>query len=252
MSVRLNKMEIRKNGFFITKTKPFEAIGTFHPDIVKQTFDFAYKMSFGKAGEHRQQRSGGSRYRKNGEIFANTFQGKLSEFAVYNTLKDNFQLNEPDLSTYGLGRWDDFDFLIEGKKASIKSTKSFGNLLLLETKDWNNNAEYIPNLAKGEAVYDLFILVRIKPDCEYLLKKQSFLYSDLADKSILHKFISSAQWEFDIPGFITNKDLLFAINNKLIINKGEMLNGKTKMDASNYYIQAADMHSINNIKGAIR
>jgi hypothetical protein len=44
---------------------------------------------------------------------------------------------------------------------SIKATKHFGQLLLLETKDWNNNGQYIPNLSlEKQSQYDYFILVR--------------------------------------------------------------------------------------------
>lgn len=52
---------------------------------------------------------------------------------------------------------------------------------------------------------------------------------------------------FDIPGFITNDDLKYLIKNKYIINRGDLLNGKTKMDANNYYCHIEDMHNILNI-----
>ena len=37
----------------------------------------------------------------------------------------------------------------------------------------------------------------------------------------------------------------------MIIKKGEFLNGRTKMDAENYYIQAGDMKDINELVNII-
>lgn len=242
----LNKMKVTEKGLFINRPEPFIPVSTFKKETIKTTFDFAYEMSFGASGEHRDHRSGGTHIRKKNEIFANTFQGKLSEFAIYNTLYKIFNLPKPDLSTYGLGEWDDYDFVIDDKKISIKSTKSFGNLLLLEKKDWNKSAEYIPNISKGKSVYDFFILVRIKPYCEDIFK--DFKFSDFQNKENLKSKILSLTWEYDIPGFITKDDLKYAINNNYIIKQGEKLNGKVKMDADNYYIQAGDMKSLDLMK----
>ncbi len=52
-------------------------------NIIIESFNFAYNMVFGE-GYHRKHRSGGQYSRKNGELFANTFQGKIAEFVVYN------------------------------------------------------------------------------------------------------------------------------------------------------------------------
>lgn len=244
----LKKMDVRSDGIYINGKKEFVSnIEKFKSDTIKETFDFAYAMSFGMSGEHRKYRSGGTHLRKNGEIFANTFQGKLSEFAVYNSLQKFFKLSKPDLSTYGLGEWDDYDFVINNKKISIKSTKSFGNLLLLETKDWNESGEYIPNIEKGTSVYDIFILVRLKPCCEDILKKMRLLYSNSESKEKLEKEILFLEWNYDIPGFITQEDFKYAIINRHIIKQGDLLNGKTRIDADNYYVQASDMKNLDLI-----
>lgn len=73
---------------FFTSTRFFKTLAFFSLSDVKSAFDFAYDMSFGKNGEHRDHRSGGTYERKPGEIFANTFQGKLCEFAIYEVLKN--------------------------------------------------------------------------------------------------------------------------------------------------------------------
>lgn len=54
-------------------------------ETFRNTFDFSYAMTFGNEGEHRSDSfTGNSGYtRRKGEIFVDTFQGKLSEFATY-------------------------------------------------------------------------------------------------------------------------------------------------------------------------
>ena len=227
----------RIKSFAVTRT--FNPIGTISIDDVIEAFDFAYSMTFGSDGEHRDHRTGGTHRRKNGEIFANTFQGKLCEFAIYETLKDSHKINKPDVSLYNLGKWDSFDFNIDDYIVSIKSTKSFGQLLLLEKKDWNANGEYIPN---GNEKYDFTFMVRIKNDPESIMKSNRLLYSDYCEKDKLWELFCDNDWSFDIPGYITQEELVFLINNNYIINKGDLLNGKTPMDADNYYCHLGDMH----------
>lgn len=244
----LRKLEDRDNGLFINYKKGFNPIGSFKKKTIEITFDFAYDMSFGEGGRHRDHRSGGSHSRKKGEIFANTFQGKLSEFAVYNVLYKQFSMRKPDLDTYDLGEWDSCDFEINDKKVSVKSTKSYGNLLLLETKDWNNEGQYIPNIEKGHSDYDIFILVRINPYCEDILRGKRVLYSNACNKDELFNEICGQNWTYDIAGFATKEQLKYAISNKHIIRRKELLNGRIPMDADNYYIQSGDMIDIGDIK----
>lgn len=101
-------------------------------------------MSFGNKGQHRDHRTGGNNKRKNGEIFINTFQGKLSEIAVSYFIRKlnktaSKKLSKLDFETNSLGIWDDTDITVGNIKISVKFTSNKGNLLLLETKDWNEN-----------------------------------------------------------------------------------------------------------------
>ena len=59
--------------------------------------------------------------------------------------------------------------------------------------------------------------------------------------------ITKNKQEYDIPGFITINELKYIIANQHVINKEDMLNGKTRMDAKNYYCQAGDLYPISNI-----
>ena len=239
------KMYANGNVYTINRKKTFYALGTFKDTTVERVFQFACDMTFSDKGEHRDHRSGGFHKRKKGEIFANTFQGKLAECAVYNQLFGKVEISEPDFETYGLGRWDSADFLINGHKVSIKSTKAFGNLLLLETRDWDSEGRYLPN---NEA-YDFTFLVRMKPYCEDVLRQARMLYSDFVDLNELRNIICSKNWEYDIPGFVALEELQHIIRNQFIIPQGAMLNGKTRIDAENYYVQSGDMHNLSEFEG---
>ena len=229
------------NTFNINRKVSFRRFETLTYEFVYDVFEFAYQMTFGKEGEHRNHRTGGTHCRRKAEIFANTFQGKLAEYALFYVLNNlKIEVDKPDLGVYALGRWDSEDLLVSGKSVSVKSTKSFGNLLLLEQKDWDNQANYIPN---GHG-YDYTFLIRMDPFCEDILKRNRMLYSDFIDKKTLEQIILSETWSFDIPGYVTREDLVYIINNDYVIPRCAFLNGKTLMDASNYYVQSGDMRSL--------
>lgn len=225
----------------------FRPIDKIDPIYVEKVFEFAYAMSFGGQGWHRSHRTGGHHSRKNGEIFANAFQGKISEYAIYQELRSRYDIDEPDLSVFGEGVWDDSDFIINGDKISIKSTKSFGNLLLLEQHDWNNLGQYIPNLDNSDGNYAITILTRMKPFCEEIMKRKRAFYSNQVNKIDIKRAILEQEWFYDIPGFITQLDLVDIIRNEHIIYRGDMLNGKIPMDADNYYVQAGEMRKLDEL-----
>ncbi|PHS13514.1 MAG: hypothetical protein COA86_16810 [Kangiella sp.] len=148
----MNKLNQVDNVFTITQKVVFNPVESFKKSTILKVFEFAYDMSFGAEGQHRDHRTGGKHMRANGEIFINAFQGKLSEIAVLRLIykqypkEEYINLPKPDFETYGLGLWDDCDLSINGKRLSIKSTKFYGNLLLLEKDDWNIHGQYIPNI----------------------------------------------------------------------------------------------------------
>lgn len=247
--------ELRRvlNSYYVDKRKKFLKYATILQTDKDKCFNFAYNMSYAEKGAHRDSRSGGVMHRTKGQIFINTFQGKMAEFALYRYLKSrHIEVDEPDVSEYKLGKWDTFDLDCQGKHFSVKSTKSFGDLLLLETKDWNEHGQYIPNLASGTAKYDYTVLVRFQPDGEGLMRDGKLLYqrenevpSNIRD--ILTETIYKKDWLYDFPGFIYHSELVRLINEKRIIPQNAMLNGKTKMDAENYYFQTGNMHLMHEI-----
>lgn len=236
-------MKLRKeeNSFYFTEKKDF--IPNLIPDnYLENAFNFAYDMSFG-SGHHRAHRSGGQQNRSKIEIFRNTFQGKLAEIVVFHFFKEKeIIFNDVDYSVTGKGNWDDSDLIFKEIKISVKSAAFFSNLLLLETKDWDDKANYIPNLNAEETTknYDYHILVRIKPNT-------NSLFNDSIDKKSLEDEIKSKQWYYDIPGCCSNNTLKHIIQNNYILPQNSLLNGKVKMDAENYYIQAGDLKDISEL-----
>lgn len=233
--------ELNDNSYTINRKKPFNGM-QIQPSDLRKAFDFSYTMCFGE-GHHRNHRTGGQYGRKNGELFCNTFQGKLAEIVLYNVfIANGIECNEPDFGIYGKGVWDDTDLIIKGKKINVKSAAHFSNLLLLETKDWNSLGQYLPNLNAGTtSEYDYFILVRIQQDIKKILRDHRLYYSNEVNKEILEKIIFNEHWKYDIAGYVPNDQLIQAINNKYILPQNAKLNGRIPMDAENYYIQSGDM-----------
>ncbi|MEH7885121.1 hypothetical protein V7654_12470 [Bacillus sp. JJ1609] len=232
--------------FKVNNKRPYKTDGILTNTIVKESFDFAFDMSFGKKGEHRQTRTGGDSKRTNGEIFTNAFQGKLAEYGTKHFFKEHgVLLDEPDTERYGLGKWDSVDFDYKKKKISVKSTKFYGELLLLETGDWNEKGEYRPNLAAGKpAEYDYFVLVRIMPNIEKIMDDNKLLKKDVVKKEALESIFFNEQlvYSYNLPGCISKKSLLQIIESKTIIPKRAFLNKKgNSMDAENYYVQTGDL-----------
>lgn len=243
--------------------KYFHSLGSFSEDEINNVFDFAYRMTFGGEGRHRDQRTGGAADRRDGQKFANTFQGKLGECAIYRELCKLTQrlgnqcpfapnqISQPNYDIAGLGVWDHLDININMHTASVKSTKSFGQLLLLETGDWDREGRYLHSMDENGSIqpiaYDYSFLVRINPSSEDIMKQNRLLYSDNVDREELRRLMQQ-EWEYDIPGFITLNELRCIINERFILPKDALYGeSATQMDAENYYVRAADMHNISEL-----
>lgn len=241
-----HRLQQKGSSFYLTEKKSFSKTGKLKQKTIEDVFDFAYEMAF--TDKHRSTRSGGSKSRKNGEIFANTFQGKIAECAACNFFYRYDSSATPDFGTYEKGIWDSVDLSVCGKEIAVKSTKHFGQLLLLETKDWDVKGRYIPNIGTSVCTYDYLVLVRITPSCEDLLKKERLLYSNQIDRDKLHQLCCNQKWEYDYAGYISHDELVYMIRNQYVLPQGSLLNGGTRMDAENYYVQAGDMHEMDTLK----
>ncbi len=246
--IQFERLTQEGNNYYINKKVDYKEDRTFKKETIEKVLNFAYQMTFGGVGEHRAHRSGGIHNRKNGEIFADAFQGKLAECAASNFFYELGVETEPDFSAHKLGVWDTVDLSVGGKEISIKSTKHYGHLLLLETKEWDENAVYIPNKDRnGATEYDVIILIRLSPSCEDLMKSARRLYSQNADLKTLRDLIFSKEWSYQCVGYITKDDLKLLIKHKYILPQKAMLNGKTSMDADNYYVQAGCLRSMDTM-----
>lgn len=77
----MRKLDSDRPGLYIVNSKrEFVRNRILKQRDVSECLDFAYGMTFGGSGAHRDHRSGGQAHRHLGEIFINTFQGKLAEF----------------------------------------------------------------------------------------------------------------------------------------------------------------------------
>lgn len=237
------KLDIKNsNEYYINNKRPFHQIPV-GDDVISLCFSFAYNMVFGD-GHHRNHRSGGQYSRKKGELFANTFQGKIAEFVTYNELINSglTDLELPDTGIYGKGIWDDTDLEYKQKKINIKSAAFFSNLLLLEKKDWNDKGEYIPNIDNSSSEkYDFFLMVRIKPDIKQVLQTEKIFYSNEIDENVLKSIILNEKWFYDFGGVCSQLSIKHIIDQNYFLPQNSLLNGKIKMDADNFYIQCGDL-----------
>lgn len=229
----------------------FEVMGEVNQEDVEKVMTFAWEMAFGK-GYHKRERNGGDEVRKDNKIFANTFQGKLAEYVVYNYLRRyGLEVEEPDLSVFGKNEWDNGDIDCNGRHISVKSTKHFGEMLFLETENWDEQGCYTHSDDGKISEFDYNILVRIRPSCEDLLKNAG---CDLQASGIPETVINSLRnqtWKYCMPRYISKEELIYLIKNNFVIKKGQFFN-KKRMDADNYYVKSYDMHQLSEIINELR
>lgn len=212
-------------------------------DDIQKCLLFCWDMTYGKGGEHRDHRTGGIKRRNLNEIFQDIFIGKMGEIAFYRWCRNRgkAEISEVDFDCFALGEWDSSDFMLKGSKGDIsvavKTTKSFGNLLLLEKKDWSvidDKAIYIPNKDKNSnGFYDYIIFCRVETNLNEIIK-----FRDMGKVS-LNSLMESLMLKLQVVGQIRNEELVTIINSgKYEIYQGDILNNKTVMDADNYYVQS--------------
>jgi len=173
-------------------------------DEVKQCKEFANNSS----RSQREYRSGGNQFRNGGQIFFDTFRGKVGELAVTKFLSQepfllkNLQL---DFDVYPRGEWDSSDIEIGNKRLSVKSSKHFARWLLLESKD----------IQRGN-IFDYYILVLVDED-----------------------FKSAT-----IKGYATKDEIILPNVKTLRLRQGEPIPGtRTALDANNHGRRAEDLHN---------
>lgn len=205
-------------------------------ESLKKCIEFADEMAYGK-GHHQSLAFGGGSYKRNqAQIFRDTLQGKIAEIGFYNFM---YSLNQkpdqfPDFGVWGQGKWEDTDFTFNNGKVSvsIKSTKHFGNLLMLEKDRYNSNGEYIepadPN--SPPVLHNYIFLVRVKGIGSGSPKD----YESVRNLSC------------EITGFISHDQFKEIINKNQFIPKGTKIG--IPMIVDNYYETASNLQSPRNFK----
>ena len=224
------KIEFDRIIFDSYSKKEFSPDKKLKPESILKCLHFASEMAYG-SGYHKSQSFGGNSYnRSTSEIFINAFQGKLGELAVYNELS-NLGIrpdNPPEFDIWGKGKWEDCDFTLNNGtiRVSIKSTKWFGNLLLLEKDKYNSKGQFLETFETEPQAYDFTFLVRIagvkNPKPESYLEKNDI--------------------EVEVTGFMTHANFLEVIKQKQIIPQGILLG--TPLIVDNYYIFAQDLTDV--------
>lgn len=168
-------------------------------------------------------------------MFWDTFSGKIAECLAYLYFKNlNTLVSDLDFAIYPRGKWDTFDMKVNCKTLSIKSTKHFGQLLLLETSDWNDLGQYIPD---SSIDYDYFLLIRTK--IEY---NNDYKNGTLPEQAKLKSYIDYLNIQGEVTGSLSHLDFINQIiKYRYIIKQGQLLQGKIPMDAENYYVHAYDL-----------
>lgn len=203
-------------------------------ESIKKCLHFASEMAYGE-GYHKSQSFGNSNYnRSTKEIFINTFQGKLAELAVYNEL---YSIgirpdNPPEFDVWGKGRWEDCDFTLNNGaiRASVKSTKWFGNLLLLEKNKYNQKGEFLETFESEPLAYDFTFMVRISG----------------VKSAKPENYLEKNEIDVEVTGFLSHSKFLQVINEKQIIPQGIILG--TPLIVDNYYIFAQDLTEVKYLR----
>lgn len=178
--------------------------------------------------------------------------GKFGEFGIYKFLKESgYDVSYPDLKVRKKGEWDDGDLLLGEGKINIKTTKHFGNLLLLKKDDWDSEGNYNWGLKIHpdgtrekylDTSYKYFFLCRIKPDIDDLIE-----IDEKTSKDQIIDQLSNLRIQADIPGFINIYDFRKIISEDIHIKKGQSI-GARKFSEDLYYCQAGELRSIDQIQ----
>ena len=245
---KLTPMEIKNGHYIINRKKRFTNDIALTESMKKQVLRFAYDITFGKKGQHRDHRAEGKIHRNDFQIFFDVFQGKSAEVAFYFFCTELWGMPEesvskPDFSVSPLGIWDSADFTINGKYISLKSTKDYSNLLLLETSDYDANGDYIPDRDKDCKHIDYFFFTRVT-SVDRIVKLDECMENGKISFLKIWKLICDNPIYVNLAGFMTKNDFKKVIHERQIIYAGNHLGAKTRMDVNNYYVQAGDLRRI--------
>ncbi|MCQ2978415.1 MAG: hypothetical protein MJ245_01300 [Clostridia bacterium] len=207
---------------------------------------FAYDMTYGKKGAHRENN------RAMDTIFANAYQGKLAEFAIYDYLNSyGVDCSKPDIRALGRGYWDSGDLYSGNEIISVKSSVSYMNFLRLKFDDYDEQGRYRYGYGKYKED-DYIAYARVLPNINRTIKDNSFEISDLIRRDALtvndlERLVAEETWKCDLTGFITRDEFRKEIiEEDLVVEKGDKVDNLTMFDKY-YYAQAGDLSDMDDL-----
>jgi hypothetical protein len=176
--------------------------------LTSEEVDICKKFAEDSSKTQREHRSGGKMLRNIGQIYYDTFRGKVGEVIIKKFLEQEpFHVKKInlDFDIYPRGKWDSSDIDINNIKISIKSSKHFARWLLLESKDIN----------RGN-VYDYYILVLIENDFK----------------------------AGTVKGFAKKMEITEENDKTFILEQGDLIpNTQTRLDAKNHARHSKNLHN---------
>lgn len=220
------KVQIQDNRVIIPKNwrKIFRANTEISLEQLNQCLDFASKMAYW--WNHQPLAFWWENYnRTEWEIFKNALQWKLAEVWFYNFYIAKWkEIPYPDFWVWERWVWEDCDMIINDKKISIKSTKHFWNLLLLESNRYSSDGLYLEPAKWTEPIkHDLIYLVRVK-------WVDSYNPAEYKLENI----------EVEITGYIKHNEFLEIIRTDQKIKQWVKL--WIPLIVDNYYVCCSDLH----------
>lgn len=151
--------------------------------------------------------------REDWEIFRDDLRGKLGEIAVRNYIidkaPDSVIETDIDFSVTGRGQWDIVDLVVNGIHLSVKSIRQQSKFLLVESKRYDDDGNYVYNNNDGQKVrIDYYVLVRVKIHPEVTKASFEQKYDDFLNKAWDGKSKREVKREFEaqVLGAISHDD----------------------------------------------
>ena len=201
----------------------------YYAESIRWAYDNAYNGHFKDSNPSKHK------------TMLNAFIGKLGEFCCYEFFKNlGYELDMPETFLRKKGEWDDGDLFVGGRKVQVKTTLSSSNLMLLKRNDWDEEGNYKWGKNGKDPEYGAFFLCRMGPDPKNLFPEGSTL-DELLEIS------QNCKFDLEVCGFLTRKDIIFAIENNIFITRGKFINGKAKIREDLIYFQSGDLKNPNLI-----
>jgi hypothetical protein len=202
------------------------------PEEVHKAIGMSYHIQV------KPQRSGGTDHRGRLDIMYDNLQGKLAEIIVQGShCPSDMEFKPIDFDLYDRGIWDPYDIVsVDGEtEVSVKSGLNFHQMLLLPCDDYDETGRYKHHQSEGDTnlIYAYVRMGLSKREITKNLKKGQESFT----KWFLNEYKTI---EYDVF-FCPLERVQEAIKNGNVIKQGAMLNGATKMDATNYYLLSHNM-----------